>query len=225
MTDLDELKDALHTPPGFAPRALDLDAVMAAGGRIRRRRRLATAAGAAVAAAGLMAGLAQVVGPGPGARPAAVAPAYPAGLIGEPVATGLPAGAGEYVLYGKAVDEAALPDTTFGFMLARRHPDGRIEDLVMANEAEGPDTAPGFHAVQGPTGPGMPTFGYYAGPAARITATAGGRTVTAEQAAWSADTRVVVFWFPPAAPSPTGLAAYDSAGRTLPAGHNGVGVG
>jgi hypothetical protein len=52
MTDLDDLKDALHAPPGFAPRALDLDGVMAAGGRIRRRRRLATAAGAALAGRG-----------------------------------------------------------------------------------------------------------------------------------------------------------------------------
>jgi hypothetical protein len=224
MTDLDDLKDALHAPPGFAPRALDLDGVMAAGGRIRRRRRLATAAGAALAATALTAGLAQVV-PGPGVPPAAVAPAYPAGAIGDPVPTGLTAGTGEYVLYGKAVDDAALPDTTFGFMLARRLPDGRIEDLVMTNETEGPDTAPGFHAVQGPTGPGMPTFGYYAGPAARITATAGGRTVTAEQAVWNADSRVVVFWFPPAGPSLTGLAAFDAAGRALPAGHNGIGVG
>ena len=45
-------------------------------------------------------------------------------------------------------------------------------DAVMANETEGSDKAPGFHAVQGSMeiDQGVtPTFGYYAGPAAKIT--------------------------------------------------------
>jgi hypothetical protein len=176
--------------------------------------------------AGLLAGLSQVVpGPDRGTGPAVVAPAADSGTLGDPVPTGLPAGPGEYVLYGKPIDDAALPDTTFGLMLARRYPDGRMDDLVIANESVGPDTAPGFHAVQGPTADGMPTFGYYSGPAARITAKAGGRTVTAEQSVWSADRRVVVFWFRPTGNPLTGLAAYDDAGRKLPTGNAGVGAG
>ncbi|MCA2215933.1 hypothetical protein [Jidongwangia harbinensis] len=235
MNDLEELRDALHTPPGFTPRALDLDAVMTAGGRLRRRRRLATGAGAALAVAALLVGGGQMVGGGavpdrPGdapaaARPEVSTPGRPADMLGDPVPTGLPAGTGEYVLYGRTIDDDALPDTTFGMMLAVRGPAGDLTDRVIANEVVGPDTAPGFHAVQGANGPGEPTFGYYVGPATRITAKYSGRTVTAKQARWSADARVIFFWFAPTDGQLKMLTAYDADGKKLPAGHNVVGVG
>ena len=37
MTELEELRDAMESPPDYAPVALDLGRVMAAGGRFRRR--------------------------------------------------------------------------------------------------------------------------------------------------------------------------------------------
>jgi hypothetical protein len=160
----------------------------------------------------------------PVAAPDAGEPVAPA-PIGEIVDTGLPAADGRYVLYAVPVDLAELAETTFGVMLGRRLPDGTLTADVTSNEVEGPDRAPGFHAVQGPVEKAMPTFGYYAGPAARITATAGKRTVTAQRAVWSEDPRVVLFWFRPAEQPLTGLTAYDRAGRRLPTGHNGVGVG
>ena len=93
---------------------------------------------------------------------------------------------------------------------------------------DGSDRAPGFHAVSGAMnveGDDIPAFGYYAGPATKITA--GG--VRARQAVWSEDPGVVVFWFHPAdvpenftASNP---AAFDRAGRKLPTGHSEVGVG
>jgi hypothetical protein len=200
----------------------------------------AAAACVAVIAAGTVAANAAAGRGAPAAAPAPSAragkppaPSAPAPIdeppvrapLGEVVDTGLRAGDARYVLYAVPVDLKELPRTTFGVMLGRRLPDGTLTADVTSNEVEGPDRAPGFHAVQGPTAEGMPTFGYYAGPAARITARAGGRTVTAQRAVWSDDPRVVLFWFPPADRPLTGLTAYDRAGRELPAGNNGVGVG
>jgi hypothetical protein len=141
--------------------------------------------------------------------------------LGKPVDLGLR----DYVLYAVPVDLAELPKTTFGVMLGRRLPDGTLTADVVSNETVGADRAPGFHAVQAGTDDAMPTFGYYVGPATKITAKAGGRTVTAKRAAWSEDPRVVFFWFAPADQQLTGLTAYDKSGRKLATGNSGVGVG
>ncbi len=64
----------------------------------------------------------------------------------------------------------------------------------------------------------IPEFGYYAGPAATITAQQGGRQIQAHLARWSANTRIVIFWFTPSS-ALQDLAAYNAAGQQLPAGH------
>ncbi|BFU43571.1 hypothetical protein [Krasilnikovia sp. MM14-A1004] len=148
--------------------------------------------------------------------------------IGQVIDSGIAAREGTWVFYGVPVAEKALPTVHFGVMAGRRLPGGTLTADVMTNEVTGSDRAPGFHAVQ--AGMGIeagqsPTFGYYAGPATRITARANGRTVTAHQARWSEDRSVVVFWFDPATRGISRLAAYDRGGRKLPTGNAGVGVG
>lgn len=148
--------------------------------------------------------------------------------LGDVVDAGYRAKDGAWVLYAVAIKEKDLPGTRFGVMAGLRRGDGKVTGVVVANETEGSDRAPGFHAVQGGMevdGRPSPSFGYYAGAAAKITARIGGRTVTARQAAWSEDNAVKFFWFDPAAGAVSDLKAYDSKGRALPAGHNSVGMG
>ena len=71
----------------------------------------------------------------------------------------------------------------------------------------------------------VPEFGYYAGPAAKITAREGGQPVQAHLARWSVNPAVVIFWFSPASASPQDLTAYNSAGQPLPAGNSAPGNG
>ncbi|GLY36619.1 hypothetical protein Amsp01_026430 [Amycolatopsis sp. NBRC 101858] len=137
-------------------------------------------------------------------------------VLGEVISSGL----GDLVFYGVKLREPRLPQTTFGIMAGTR----AGEDLVIANETSGSDKAPGFHAVTGglnANGHDVPTFGYYVGPAAKITSSAG----VAHQARWSADPNVVVFWFNLGTPDPARLKAYDAAGNKLPGGNTGVGHG
>ncbi|WP_051799556.1 hypothetical protein [Catenuloplanes japonicus] len=172
------------------------------------------------------------------------------------VTTGLTAPAGELVLTVQEVTEAQLPQTRFGVMLGVRSPSGQVEDLIMANEAGLPDVEAGFHAVQAPAtinGTPTPEFGYYAGPAARVTGkTPAGTTIEATPLAPIElfGTPVVLFWFDPAVTGPCGddqpgvslksnsdnpapaqcditdLAAFDAAGVGLPIGSRpGVGHG
>jgi hypothetical protein len=66
----------------------------------------------------------------------------------------------------------------------------------------------------------IPESGYCAGPAATITAQAGGRQIHAHLARWSANPRIVIFWFTPSTGNaPQNLAAYNAAGQPLPADH------
>ena len=51
MTRLEDLKDAMHSPPDFQPAPVDLRQVMTAGGRVRRRRRLALGGASALTGA------------------------------------------------------------------------------------------------------------------------------------------------------------------------------
>ena len=152
--------------------------------------------------------------------PSATAPAPASDII----ATGIKARRGEWVLYAKPIKEDAIPKTTFGIMLGVSEDGKEPVDAVMANETSGSDKAPGFHAVQGrmeiDQGRSL-TFGYYVGPAAKITAKAGKKRLTAGQAAL--DESIQVFWFD--AGDLKGLTAYDAAGKKLPTGNASVGVG
>lgn len=71
----------------------------------------------------------------------------------------------------------------------------------------------------------IPAFGYYSGPAAKITATIGGKTVQAHQTDWSEDPSVKVWWFDYSTKEPSNLAAFDAAGAPLPLGDNTFGRG
>jgi hypothetical protein len=252
MNDLDNLKRAMQSPPGYTPGELDLADIMRAGGRLRLRRRLVTGAAAAAAVVVLLVGGSQLIGtrtnPGLGtpiapgaAAPTPTAAPWPTTTPTEPpkkpwgavIRTGLPSKQGEWVLYGVAINEAALPDTRFGIMLGQRLRTGAIASSVLINEATVTDRAAGFHQGEGPmviAGGTTPAFGYFVGTPYRITAIVHGKTVTASQRAWSTDPSVVVFWFDPAtvgAGTPiTKLTAYDPRGRKLAsAGDAGFGVG
>ncbi|MFI6071491.1 hypothetical protein ACIA5C_07860 [Actinoplanes sp. NPDC051343] len=125
------------------------------------------------------------------------------------------------------IDDKQLPHTHFGLMLGRRLADGTLTGDVMTNETAGPDRAKGFHAGQRAMtvdGGQTPTFGYYVGPAARITTEAHGNTVIARQARWSEDPSVIFYWFSPAT-SVSSLTAYASNGHVLAAVNDGIGVG
>jgi hypothetical protein len=177
-------------------------------------------------------------GSAPPARPEGSAPPArpnptPEQPAPAPLGDVIPAGFGDWVFYAEAIDSPAVK---FGIMAGRRTAAG-LQPEVMANEpTEGGTsaTAPGFHAVSAGMTVGeddhrTPAFGYYAGPAKKITAKHDGRTVTARQATWSEDRSIVVFWFDPAKVgdgfSPTGLAAFDADGKKLPTGNAEPGVG
>ncbi|MEV6908227.1 hypothetical protein [Amycolatopsis sp. NPDC051071] len=142
---------------------------------------------------------------------------------GDVIGTGVQSAAGELVFYGVKVDVEQLPQTTFGIMAGHRSADGKVSAALTTNESEGSDKSPGFHAVSGGLN-GIPAFGYYAGPAVKITAKVNDKAVTAHQAAWSVDPNVVVFWFDSDS-DPLDLAAFDASGTQLPAGNTGVGHG
>ena len=250
MNDLDDLKEALHAPPGFAAGSLDLAVIMRDGGRLRRRRRLAAGSAAAVAGVALLVGGNQLIAlddpsPRTGAAqvPGAQVSASPAPAIsateptndalGDVIGTGLRAKQGEWVLYATAVSEPAIPETTFGIMLGVRKPNGELVSSVVVNETEGSDKAPGFHGLEGSMtidAGRSPAFGYYVGPAVKITVErAGSPTITARQARWSEDPAVVIFWIEPAK-VPEGAmlrraTAYDHAGTKLSGGRSTFGVG
>lgn len=253
MNNLDDLKDAMHSPPDFEPRPLDLDGVMVAGGRLRRRRRLAVGSASALAVAALLVGGAQLVhrnaapstqaaapglqaSPGLPASQAAGRSARPQaterGPLGDPIDTGLLADGAEQVIYAVPVQDGPRPDVDFGFMAGRRLPDGSLKGDVMINETETSARAPGFRGAEAPMvvdDVATPAFGYYVGPATKITVLADGRKVTAQQAPWSEDASVIAFWFDPAQVKAGAklekLTAYGKDGARLPAGNNQFGVG
>ena len=153
-------------------------------------------------------------------------------VLGKLVPTGVRAGTGGWVLHMTKLEIAELPQTRIGIMASRLLPSGELVQTYAANETQGSDRSPGFHAVslsQVVGGVTMPAFGYYAGPAAKITGTSDGRVVGARQARWSEDPSVTIFWFDPASVRPgtelTRLTAYDRNGKTLPAGDATPGVG
>ena len=148
------------------------------------------------------------------------------------ISTGIKDAGGELVFYGVWIHAQQLPGVSFGIMAGLRDSAGGLTPEVETNETEGSASSAGFHAVEAASSVGspavaVPEFGYYAGPAAAITAREGGRQVRAHLARWSADPRIVIFWF---ALSSTGsaphhLTAYSAAGHQLPAGNSAPGHG
>lgn len=198
---------------------------------------LATAVSGAVAASAAERGGSPAAGPAlQSAAPASAPPGGPTEYEppkAEPTGDVIDAGFGDWAFWAERVD-IDRPGIEFGIMAGTKK-GSALTPVVMANETEGDDTAPGFHAVQGGMIVGednaaTPAFGYYAGPAAKITAQGkDGGTVTARQAGWSGDRAVVVFWFDPAEVgkefSPKNLTAFDAAGERLPTGNSTPGVG
>jgi len=182
-----------------------------------------TVANAAATPAAPAAAAAPVVAASPSPPPTRVASSEHE-VLGDVI----PSGFGDLVFYGVKVEEPRLPETTFGIMAGARDANGGLKDLVITNETSGSDKAPGFHGVTGGLGVEnheVPSFGYYYGPAVKITGRIYGTIGVAHQARWSEDPNVVVFWFDPSGPDPEDLKAYDAAGNELPAGDTGVGHG
>jgi hypothetical protein len=232
VNDIDDLRDAMHSTPDFEPRPLDLDLVMAAGGRLRRRRRLAVGAASGLAVLALLVGGVQLTRPAPVGNDNVAVAARNDGVLGDVIPTGLRTGSAERVLYVVPVDLPEMPDVPFGIVAGRRLPDGSLVSDMMVNETAGSARAQGFHAAQRAMvvdGQTTLAYGYYAGDAAKITVQADGNRVEARHAVWSEDPSIVVFWFDPALVKPatnlSDLTAYDPGGRTLPAGNNDFSVG
>ncbi|WP_326835560.1 hypothetical protein VSH64_11630 [Amycolatopsis rhabdoformis] len=222
MTDLDDLRGVLALPPAVAFDAVDLAGVMRRGRRRRRLRRLSAAAATVVVLVGVVVG-AQLLRP-PAEIPVttlAVSAARPehgaAAPIGAVVDTGVQDPAGEVVLFFQST--AALHDSSpYELVLGHRTPGGVTAELATGSRAG----FPGFHALTaGRPGQDVPLFGYYTGPATRITAEVGGLM-------YGADTGRVetlsatVFWFPRRDAAVFGGAstlpmnAYSAVGDALP---------
>jgi hypothetical protein len=153
------------------------------------------------------------------------APGRPYGAV---IRTGIQNKPGELVFYAVHVHVKQLPGTTFGIMGGYQDSAGHLSGVVETNETSGSDVSEGFHAIEAPIN-SIPEFGYYAGPAAKITGTVGGQTIQASLAHWSVNPKVVIFWFSPAddpsGQDVTSLAAFDAQGKPLPPGNSGVGHG
>jgi hypothetical protein len=254
VNDIEDLRDAMHQPPDFQPQPLDLALVMHAGGRMRRRRRAAVGATSGLAVLALLVGGAQLLpessgqpvgGPAlPVAGPAVSVPAEVptptqsaespmlGRALGAVVDTGLQADGQDRILWMERLTEQAPAGISIGMVAGRRGPGGELIKDVVTNETEGSDRSPGFHGLEMAmtvSGGETPAFGYYAGPAAKITVVADGRTVRAQQAVWSEDPSIVLFWFPLNQVKPTSdvgrATAYDRNGRKLAAGHPTFAVG
>lgn len=203
MTDLDSLRAALAEPPTEAFAEVDLARVMRLGRRRRRCRRLATVTvtlAAVAAVAGMVVGVQEWRAPLPptaGAPPAA-APGPPTMAddlqVGEVIGTGAVDQQGEVVLYLRAfAPDQYLPATQvrpYQLVLGHRTAKGVTADLVAGARV----ATQGFHALTaGRPGRDVPFCGYYAGPARRVVAEAGGLVYTAETVV-VAEAGVTVFW-------------------------------
>ncbi|MEV7043797.1 hypothetical protein [Amycolatopsis sp. NPDC051061] len=236
MNDLDDFRAALRQPPAEPFAEPDLAKIMAGGTRIRRRRRvLTTTAGAAAAAVVVLvvvfavqlrqpppAPVAQPPAPPTSAAPASTTTPPEKSPIGDVVGTGIQTQAGEIVFFAWAVDQPQLlPDIHFGLVAGFRSGTS-LRAALATNEVRGSDRSFGFHATDGGEvlqDQLIPVFGYFAGPAARITTTVHGKTVEASLTKWTEDPNVVFFWFDPVAvpdsASLTPLIAYDPNGQRL----------
>ncbi|WP_103355074.1 hypothetical protein [Amycolatopsis sp. CA-128772] len=237
MNDLGDFRAALRQPPDQPFAEPDLARIMRDGTRLRRRRRVLTGTAGIAAAAAVVLVIVFAVQlrqppPAPVAQPPApvsVTPAPPPTTsrppeeqpLGAVVGTGIRTPAGEIVFFARALDVPQLPKVRFGLVAGFRTGDS-LQALLATNETRGSDVSFGFHATDGGEVVHeqlIPVFGYFAGPAARITTTVHGKTVEARLATWTADPTVVIFWFDPAevpdAAVLTPLIAYDANGKRL----------
>ncbi|MCY1139276.1 hypothetical protein OWR29_14850 [Actinoplanes sp. Pm04-4] len=243
MTDLDTFRNALRQPGEGRPPALG--DIMKAGRRLRRRR-LATAS---VAATVLAAAVATTVAVWPAQTPERVGGAWPAAAVkpdgswGQPVATGLRSKDRDVVVTAFHNVNPAYPDITFGVRACAADLDGDLAPCHNQFDDVAPDRSPGFHAIGLPSNLDyydLPMYGYYVGPATKITVESRGKLVTAQTAVWSEDPDVVLFWFtfddvylkpdknspaykegkvtPGELPDVENWTAYDADGRKLPVG-------
>ncbi|MFI6070247.1 hypothetical protein ACIA5C_01510 [Actinoplanes sp. NPDC051343] len=245
MTDLDELNSALDSPPDFEPVSLDLGYVMAAGGRMRRRRWAGRGVASGVAVVAVLVVGGAMMRPAGSTTDAAAYPApsgidssYPVpsalnssapGILGRVVETGQWLDGKQWIIYAETVDSFHL-NANLTLVLGRTTT-GYINDFstdIISSDTGHSRMAEGFHAVRAGTvldGRTTPTFGYYKGDPARITArdNATGATVEAHLTAWSGfgkDEKAKIFWFDfSAGRQPTHLTeltAYDRNGNRLP---------
>ncbi|MEV4597881.1 hypothetical protein AB0K15_10795 [Amycolatopsis sp. NPDC049253] len=223
MTDLEELRGVLAERPAVEFTTVDLAGVMRRGRRRRRLRRLPAAAATVVVLVGAVAGAQLLRTPGsPAVTTLAVTAAQPerrtAAPIGEVVGTKTVDPEGEVVLFFEHTP--AGPDASpYQLVLGHRTGDGGITaELATGSRAN----SPGFHALTaGRPGQDVPLYGYYSGPATRITAQVDGLM-------YSADTQrvgalaVTVFWFPRRDTTVLGgiatvpMNAYSAVGDSLP---------
>jgi hypothetical protein len=237
MNDLDDFRAALRQPPDQPFAEPDLARIMAGGTRLRRRRRVVTSTAGIAAAAVVVLVVVFAVqlrqpAPAPVAQPPSpmsIAPTKTTSTggppearpVGDVVGTGIKTRAGEIVFFAQAIDEPQLPGIHFGVTAGFRSGDS-LQAALFSNEFRGSDRSFGFHATDGGEiiqDALIPVFGYFAGPAAKITTTVRGKTVEAKLANWSADPDVVIFWFDPVAVPSSGvltpLIAYDGDGKRL----------
>ncbi|CRK57207.1 hypothetical protein [Alloactinosynnema sp. L-07] len=239
MTDLDRLRAAMQESPPVVFAPVDLERVMAEGTRLRRRRQARIVVGSVTAVAAVtaiaVAGASWLRPPDPGmvGAPPSIStptptpttvpttPPDPSGppMLGDMIRTGEADASGELVFY---VHE--LAQGRFGITAGRRAADGTVSYRYTTNETDGTDRGPGFHGASVATGT-TPAFGYYVGPAVKITAKIAGKTAVAHQAEWSVDRSLKIWWFDLSTDEPTGLAAFDAGGKPLPAGNTGFGRG
>ncbi|WP_181773109.1 hypothetical protein [Amycolatopsis pittospori] len=247
MTDIETLRSALREEPAEEFSAPDIGAIMAKGRRIRRRRRLTTGAGgvaATVVTVLVIVGAValreparqpEVLPPAASApssstaspvppAPVATAPPYSElAPLGDVIPLGVKGdGDREMVLYAFAIDQPTQPGVEFGLKVGYRNADGTYDGLLATNEYKGSDRSFGFHATDGGErvqNTFIPVFGYFAGPAVRITSTVRGKPVEAKAVPWSVDPSVVIFWFDQAQVESsdvlTPLVAYDAKGQRL----------
>lgn len=224
-TGFDDFHAALHGPHFTGPPAA-LDEIVRKGRRLRARRRVASGlAGLAVfsivAGGGATLWAKTSYGGGDPAPAESAADGLPAGTWGEPVETGMTQPGGQVVLMLSFLKTTGMQSVGC-FEAADRtlHGCRRVEDFTERTFATG------FHAIHAPgTVPGngkLPVFGYFIGPARKITAKADGRTVTAQETVWSENNDVTLFWFPLDQVAPdavlTDWAAYGAEGKPLPTG-------
>lgn len=221
--DLDDLRAALHGPPAGG-RPVPIDEIMRKGRRLRTRRRL-------TGGTAWLSALAIVFGGGvtlwektsySGTAPVeSTGRARSTGIYGDIVRTGMRQPGGEIVLM-----LTDLPGTGMASVGCFGVADETMRSCRTLLDITDRTYGTGFHAVHAseevPGEGQLPVFGYFDGPASKITVWADGRRKTAQVVTSTEDRDMKLFWFPLNQVSPTatltGWAALDADGRSLPTG-------
>jgi hypothetical protein len=241
--DLHEFHETLRSDADFTPRSLDPHDIMVAGGRLRRRRRVLVAGGTAAVVLAAVVGITTIARPEPRTATPPAATTTPSvsaapthqpkltsmndyqGPFGTVIDTGLTnADHEKWALFGVR-PPGAKSTAAYGLCIGSQDAKGDLEESYTIDETT--DSAVGFHTIQAAMALDrnieQPAFGYYVGPAKRITVTVDGKVLDAHLAPWSLHPDITVFWFSPADVKPddqiTTPAAYDAAGVPLPKGN------